>query len=76
MARTKAANEAQYRYNEKKLKRIPLDVQKEYYDTVLKPAADAAGIGINTYIKQAISEKLQRDGMPADPGSVKNEQEQ
>ena len=61
MTRTPAANKSQYKYNEKHLKRIPLDVQKDYYETVLKPAAESAGIGINTYIKQAITEKIERD---------------
>lgn len=61
MARTEAANRAQYKYNEKNIKRVPLDVQKEYYETVLKPAADLCGVGVNTYIKQAIAEKIERD---------------
>lgn len=61
MPRTAAANQSQYKYNAKNIKRIPLDVQKEYYETVLKPAADSAGIGVNTYIKNAIAEKIERD---------------
>lgn len=50
-----------YRYTEKNLKRIPLDVQKEYYENTLKPAAERAGIPVNTFIKQAIAEKIERD---------------
>lgn len=68
MPRTKAANARQYRYNEKHIKRVPLDVQKEYYDTILRPAAAAAGLPVNTYIKTAISEKIEKDfpgGVPA-----------
>lgn len=61
MPRTPAANQSQYKYNAKNIKRIPLDVQKEYFEKVLKPAADSAGVGVNTYIKQAIAEKIQRD---------------
>lgn len=61
MPRTPANNKAQYKYNEKNIKRIPLDVQKTYYDEILKPAADAAGIGVNTFIKEAIAEKLERE---------------
>ena len=56
-----AIPEKQKKYNEKNIKRIPLDVQKEYFETVLKPAADSAGVGVNTYIKQAIAEKIERD---------------
>lgn len=59
--RTPAANKRQYRYNERHIKRIPLDVQKEYYDQVLKPAAEAAGLPVNTYIKEAVAEKIDRD---------------
>lgn len=61
MPRTQKDNERQYRYNEKHLKRIPLDVQKSFYDEQLKPAADAAGVGVNTYIKAAIIEKMNRE---------------
>ena len=61
MPRTLASNQAQYKYNAKNLKRVPLDVQKVYYDNVLLPAAKAAGLPVNSYIKQAISEKIERD---------------
>lgn len=72
MPRSAADNARQYRYNEKHLKRIPLDVQKIYYDEVIKPAAAAAGVGVNTYIKEAIAEKIARDnsGAASDPSSV------
>lgn len=61
-------------YSEKKLaynlqyakdhkKRIPLDVRKEYYDNVLSLLPEVAGVGINTFIKAAITEKIQRDGL-------------
>ena len=44
----------------KKLKRIPLDVQKEKYNQILT-AAEQAGKSINGYIKEAIDEKIERD---------------
>lgn len=47
-------------YKVKNLKRIPLDVQMEYYEKVLKPAAAAAGVPVNTFIKQAIKEKIEK----------------
>lgn len=56
-----AVLEKQKRYNEKNIKRIPLDIQKSYYETVLKPAAESAGLAINTYIKNAIAEKIERE---------------
>ena len=61
MARSEAANRAQYKYNDKMIKRVPLDMQKNYYNNELLPAAARAGVPVNTYIKQAIAEKIARD---------------
>ena len=47
-------------YAKAKLKRIPLDVQKEKYDQI-KAAADAVGEKVNSYIKNAIEERMTRD---------------
>jgi uncharacterized protein (DUF1778 family) len=47
-------------YAKEKLKRIPLDVQKEKYEEI-KAAADAAGEKVNGYIKKAIDERMERD---------------
>lgn len=49
-----------YKYARENLKRIPLDVQKEKYEEI-KAAATAAALPVNSYIKQAIDEKMQRD---------------
>lgn len=50
-------------YAKTKLKRIPVDVQKRYYDNVLKPLVSSLGMPMNTFIKEAIAEKLIRDGL-------------
>lgn len=47
-------------YAKAKLKRIPLDVQKEKYEQI-KAAADAAGEKVNGYIKKAIDERMARE---------------
>ena len=47
-------------YAKAKLKRIPLDVQKEKYNQI-KAAADAVGEKVNSYIKKAIEERMTRD---------------
>lgn len=47
-------------YAKTKLKRIPLDVQKEKYEEI-KTAADAAGESVNGYIKSAIDQRMERD---------------
>ena len=60
MALTEAQKQATAKYKEKNIKRIPLDVQKEKYEEI-KAAADAAGEKVNTYIKKAIDERMERD---------------
>lgn len=45
-------------YAKKKLKRIPLDVQKEKYDEI---KAAAAGESVNGYIKKAIDDRMERE---------------
>ena len=55
---TKAKYEIEYAKN--KLKRIPLDVQKEKYEEI-KAAATAAGESVNGYIKKAVDERMERD---------------
>ena len=79
MPRSKASNEAQYRYNKEHLKRIPLDVQLSDYELIkaaaeeaakknadaIKAAADASGETVNGYIKTAIRLRMERDGFQA-----------
>lgn len=47
-------------YAKTNLKRIPLDVQKKKYEQI-KAAADIAGEKVNSYIKKAIDERMERD---------------
>ena len=47
-------------YAKSKLKRIPLDVQKEKYEEI-KEAATAAGETVNGFIKRAIDERIERE---------------
>lgn len=60
MPLTDAQKQARYDYAKKSLKRIPLDVQKEKFEEI-KAAANAAGEKVNTYIKKAINERMERD---------------
>lgn len=62
MARTKASNESQYRYNQAHLKRIPLDVQKEHYERI-KAHAESRGESVNGFIKRAVDEAIARDNV-------------
>lgn len=52
--------ESMYKYAKENLKRIPLDVQLSKYEEI-RAAASAAGVPVNTYIKQAIDEKMARE---------------
>ena len=49
-----------YEYQKEKLKRIPLDVQKDQYEKI-KAAANAAGESVNGYIKKAVDERMERE---------------
>ena len=66
MALSEQRKEYLYDYQKAKLKRIPLDVQKEKYEQI-KAAADAAGEKVNGYIKKAIDERMQRDNRQQAP---------
>ena len=66
MPRSKASNEAQYRYNAKHLKRVPLDLQLSDYEE-LKQAADAAGLSVNGFIKAAIKAAISVGVDPVQP---------
>lgn len=60
MPRSKASNEAQYRYNASHLKRVPLDLKLSDYEE-LKQAAAAAGLSVNGFIKAAIKAAIAAD---------------
>lgn len=47
-------------YAKDKLKRIPLDVQKEKYDQI-KTAADNVNESVNGYIKKAIDMRMESE---------------
>ena len=55
-SRTIASN----KYNEKTYDRINYVIQAGYKD-VIKAAADHAGLSVNAYITQAVTEKMERE---------------
>lgn len=61
MAITEKQKLIAYEYKKKKIKRVPLDMQKTEYEK-LAAAAKADGMSVNGYIKVAISEKIEREG--------------
>lgn len=65
MPRTKIKTDEELKQNKleyakKNYKRVPLDMPIDDYEQ-LKALCDEKGIGVNPYIKQAISEKMARD---------------
>lgn len=49
-----------YKYKARKIKRVPLDMQISDYDKLATIAAKC-GKSINGFIKEAISEKIERE---------------
>lgn len=62
MPLSKQRKESMYRYAKEKLKRIPLDVQKEKYEEI-KTHADSHKESVNGYIKKAIDMRMESDNI-------------
>ena len=62
MGNSESKTEYNIKYAKAKLKRIPLDVQKEKYEEI-KSAAERSGESVNGYIKKAIDERMERDSV-------------
>ena len=56
---SQAQMRASMKWNAANYKRVPLDINKDYYADTLKPAADAAGESVNGYIKEAIRRRIE-----------------
>lgn len=53
-------NEQNYKYRSEKFKRVGIDFDKEYYETILKPYAEKMSIPVGTFIKQAVDKEIMR----------------
>lgn len=60
MAYNEKSKEATYAYRAKSYARVNLDLKKEEKDR-WRAAADAAGLALNAYIKEAVSQRMARD---------------
>ena len=60
MSRTAAQKRAETKYRNTHIKRVPLDLQLDFYDQT-KQAAEAAGESVNGFIKRAIIETTEND---------------
>ena len=61
MPYNKKQKEYSMKYAKDNLKRIPLDVKKEYYDKVIVVEAEKRGISVRAFILQAIEQKISHD---------------
>lgn len=51
------------KWKAKSVKRIPLEVRKEYWESVVSKLPEITGMSVNGFIKAAIQEKIARDGL-------------
>lgn len=55
---TEAQRRAMKKYHKEHLKRIPLNVQKDYYNNILLPAVKESGETVAGYIKKAVAGRI------------------
>jgi predicted HicB family RNase H-like nuclease len=58
---SEAQKRAAKKWTQANMKRIPLDVRKDYYTEILLPAARKAGESVNGYIKKAIADRINKE---------------
>ena len=58
---SRAKIECNMRYMKNNLKRIPLDVKKEYYSDVIEPESTKRNMSVRSFILKAIEEKIERE---------------
>ena len=61
MPNTKKQRQYSVEYAKTNLKRIPLDVKKEYYEDVIVKEAQKSGLSVRAFILSAIEEKIARN---------------
>lgn len=70
MAYTKKQGQYSVEYAKANLKRIPLDVKKEYYENVIVKEAQKSGMSVRAFILLAIEEKIQQNKENRDEGDL------
>ena len=63
MAMSEERKKYMYKYARENLKRVPLDLSKDYYEEV-KEHARSCGESVNGFVKRAIAETMERDKAP------------
>lgn len=57
------AKKATIKYLKEKQKRVDLKYKLDEYENRIKPAIEKSGLPTATFIKQAVDEKIKRDGL-------------
>lgn len=60
MAYNERSYQASVKYKSEKIKRVPLDLQKEQFESIKAHAAER-GETVNGFIKRAVMEAMERD---------------
>lgn len=55
--------QASLKYRGEKQRQIALSYKKEEYESIIEPAIKKSGKPVATFIKEAIKEKIQREGL-------------
>ncbi len=63
MAYDETAKKATLKYIKDKQQRLYVNYKKEDYYARIQPAIEKSGLPVATFIKQAIDEKINRDGL-------------
>ena len=63
MAYNEIAKNATIKYIKDKQQRLEIKYKKEEYDQRIRPAIERSGLPTATFIKQAVDEKIDRDGL-------------
>ena len=63
MAYNEKIKEQNIKYMKNKQQRVPLNWIKEDYEQRVKPAIERSGMPIATFIKAAVNEKIEREGL-------------
>lgn len=51
-------------YNKENYKQLGFRVRKDYYNEILAPIVQASGESLNSYIKKAVDQRIERESIP------------
>lgn len=66
MAYNAKYNEKNYEYRKAKMKRVGLDFPNDYYNDILLPEVERSGLTVSGFIKNAITEKIEKSCVNSD----------